>query len=237
MQLKDLRANLASDRLRNGSAFSADFVPIRDSTFVVHIKTVGMIISSKTNGSEFGLNTSIEPRLHGPTRIQEMWYSPGGSSGGAAAAVAAGFCPIGQASDGGLIRIPAACCDPFGLKPTRGRVALGPKIDEGWNGASVVHAITRSVRNSAATSVPLHRVRADCPLAFNWSDGVARKQPYSSLPGSSRRRGHGSINDRRRIMTNSRQIDRDQPPMAPHRRDAIYSAADKPTKVGNAFNL
>jgi Asp-tRNA(Asn)/Glu-tRNA(Gln) amidotransferase A subunit family amidase len=75
----------------------------------------------------------------------------GGSSGGAAAAVAAGIVPAAHATDGGgSIRVPASCCGLFGLKPTRARVPAGPDVGEGWSGLSAAHAITRSVRDSAA---------------------------------------------------------------------------------------
>ena len=95
---------------------------------------------------------STEPRLFGATR--NPWnpsYSAGGSSGGAAAAVAAGMLPMAHATDGaGSIRIPSSCCGLVGLKPTRARNPLGPDQGEGWGGASVAHAVTRTVRDSAA---------------------------------------------------------------------------------------
>jgi amidase len=93
-----------------------------------------------------------EPQLHGPTR--NPWntnYTPGGSSGGSAAAVSVGMVPIAGANDGGgSIRIPAAYCGLFGLKPTRGRTPVGPTMGRNWQGASVDHVLTRTVRDSAA---------------------------------------------------------------------------------------
>src|SRR5262249_56204806 len=100
---------------------------------------------------EFGLNPSTEPRLYGPCR--NPWHlerSAGGSSGGAAAAVAAGILPVAHATDGGgSIRIPAAQCGLFGLKPSRGRVSMAPDAGEGWGGLSAAHVVSRSVRDSA----------------------------------------------------------------------------------------
>src|SRR5689334_5680359 len=95
---------------------------------------------------------TTESRLHGPTKNPwNLAHSSGGSSGGAAAAVAARILPIAHASDGGgSIRIPASCCGLFGLKPTRARNPMGPDLGEGWGSASTAHAVTRTVRDSAA---------------------------------------------------------------------------------------
>jgi amidase/6-aminohexanoate-cyclic-dimer hydrolase len=150
--LKDLGVYYAGTITSAGSAFLRDAVADHDSEVVVRMKRAGLVIMGKTNTSEFGLSTSVEPKLFGPTR--NPWnpeFSAGGSSGGAAAAVAAGMLPMAHATDGGgSIRIPASCCGLFGLKPTRARTPLGPDVGEGWSGASVGHAVTRSVRDSAA---------------------------------------------------------------------------------------
>jgi len=131
----------------NGSRWLADYRAPFDDPMVARWRDAGLIVLGKTATSEFGLNVSTETRQHGATR--NPWApdrSPGGSSGGAAAAVAAGMLPMAHASDGGgSIRIPAACCGLFGLKPSRGR---NPTSDA-WAGLAVFHAVTRSVRDSA----------------------------------------------------------------------------------------
>jgi amidase len=126
--------------------------PWRESELVVRCRKAGMLIVGKTNSSEFGLQPVTEPHLFGPTR--NPWnpdYSPGGSSGGSAAAVAAGMVPLAHATDGGgSIRIPASCCGLFGMKPTRARITAGPEGGEGLAGLASQHAVTWSVRDSAA---------------------------------------------------------------------------------------
>ena len=111
----------------------------------------GLVPFGKTNAPEFGLMGITEPKAFGPTRSPwDLNRTPGGSSGGSAAVVAAGIVPIASAGDGGgSIRIPASCCGLFGLKPSRGRNPLGPS-GESWQGAVVEHILSRSVRDSAA---------------------------------------------------------------------------------------
>ena len=150
--LKDIGALYTGAVTSAGSRAFADAVADHDSEMTLRLKRAGLVIFGKTNTPELGIATSTEPRLFGPTRNPwNFGYSAGGSSGGAAAAVASGMLPMAQASDGGgSIRIPASCCGLFGLKPTRARTPLGPDLGEGWSGASIGHAITRSVRDSAA---------------------------------------------------------------------------------------
>ena len=150
--LKDLGALYSGAVTSYGSRLFAGAVADHDSEYTVRLKRVGLVILAKTNTPEMGLAPSTEPRLFGPTRNPwNLAHSAGGSSGGAAAAVAGGMLPMAHATDGGgSIRIPASCCGLFGLKPTRARNPMGPDAGEGWGGASVGHAVTRSVRDSAA---------------------------------------------------------------------------------------
>ncbi|HYB44784.1 MAG TPA: amidase [Candidatus Methylomirabilis sp.] len=150
--LKDLGAHYAGAVTTLGGALFKDFVVDHDSEITARLKRAGLVIFGKTNTPEMGLASSTEPRLFGPTRNPwRLDHSAGGSSGGSAAAVAAGMAPMAHATDGGgSIRIPASCCGLVGLKPTRARNPMGPDAGEGWGGASVGHAVTRSVRDSAA---------------------------------------------------------------------------------------
>ncbi|MEW6555047.1 MAG: amidase [Actinomycetota bacterium] len=150
--LKDLMASCSGVRMCWGSAFARDLVPGFDSELVVRQKKAGLIILGKTNSPEFGILPTTEPHLFGPSR--NPWntgVTTGGSSGGSAAAVASGMVPMAHANDGGgSIRIPASCCGIFGLKPTRARNPMGPALGDALNGLIVEHAVTRSVRDSAA---------------------------------------------------------------------------------------
>ena len=150
--LKDLGAHYTGAVTSFGSALFKDFVVDHDSEITARLRRAGLAIFGKTNTPEMGLAASTEPRLFGPTRNPwSLTHSSGGSSGGSAAAVAAGVVPMAHATDGGgSIRIPASCCGLFGLKPTRARNPMGPDAGEGWGGASVGHAVTRTVRDSAA---------------------------------------------------------------------------------------
>jgi len=148
--LKDLGATLAGTPTTMGSRLFADNVAQSDSALTAAYKGAGLSIFGKTNTPEFGLWPFTEGEFLGVCRNPwDLSRTPGGSSGGAAAAVAAGIAPAAHASDGGgSIRTPAACCGLFGMKPSRGRVSFAP-AGEGWAGASIQHAVTRSVRDSA----------------------------------------------------------------------------------------
>ena len=150
--LKDLVSPVAGEPFRCGSRFLADYVAPHDSELVRRYRQAGFVFLGKTNTPEFGLTPVTEPRLFGPTRNPwDLTRTSGGSSGGSAAAVATGMVPVASGGDGGgSIRIPAACCGLFGMKPTRGRLPTGPDFGEIWHGAVVEHVLARSVRDSAA---------------------------------------------------------------------------------------
>ena len=150
--LKDLHLLLQGTTTTFGSSFFKDNIADHDSTLVSRYKQAGLVIFGKTNSPELGLMPVTEPRLFGPSRNPwDLDRTPGGSSGGASAAVAGGIVPMANASDGGgSIRIPAACTGLVGLKPTRGRTPMGPDRGEGWGGQSISHVVSKTVRDSAA---------------------------------------------------------------------------------------
>lgn len=150
--LKDLLTAYAGVPLSMGCKALREYIPPQDSELMKRYRAAGMVFLGKTNTPEFGLMGVTEPEAFGPTRNPwDLNRTPGGSSGGSAAAVASGMVPMASGGDGGgSIRIPSSHCGLFGLKPTRGRVPTGPEYGEIWQGAAVEHVITRSVRDSAA---------------------------------------------------------------------------------------
>ena len=150
--IKDLSQALAGAPNTMGSRMRRELVADHDSTLTARYKAAGLLIVGQSTYPEFGASADTRSALHGVTRNPwSLDHSPGGSSGGAAAAVAARYLPTAHASDGGgSIRIPSSMCGLFGLKPTRARTPKGPDVAEGWFGMSVDHAVTRTVRDSAA---------------------------------------------------------------------------------------
>lgn len=150
--LKDLVAECAGTPFSEGSRAVKGYVSRLDSELVRRQKGSGLIIVGKTNTPEFGALPTTEPLLCGSTvNPWDPCLTAGGSSGGSAAAVAAGIVPMAHGNDGGgSIRIPASCCGLFGLKPTRGRNPLGPLWGDLGGGLAQEHAVTRTVRDSAA---------------------------------------------------------------------------------------
>ncbi len=150
--IKDIGAAYRGVPSEAGCRLLKGHVSPHDSELARRYKRAGLVAIGRTTTPEIGNNVSTESRATGPTRNPwNLHRSPGGSSGGSAAAVAAGMAPMGHAADGaGSIRVPAANCGLFGLKPTRGRNPTGPDLHEILFGLVGDHVVTRSVRDSAA---------------------------------------------------------------------------------------
>lgn len=178
---KDLISTYAGHPTSAGTKALAHHICEHDSELASRVRASGVSVLGKTNLPEWGLHPFTESALWGPCR--NPWateHTPGGSSGGSAAAVASGMVPIAGGGDGGgSIRIPAACCGLFGLKPTRGRTPTGPDFGLLWRGATVEHVLTRSVRDSAAMLDATHGSDPGAPLEIPppvrpFSDEVGR---------------------------------------------------------------
>jgi Asp-tRNA(Asn)/Glu-tRNA(Gln) amidotransferase A subunit family amidase len=150
--VKDLNTYVAGEVTGQGSSWYQSNVAAQSSELVNRYERAGLVIFGKTTTPEFGNSASTESRATGLTRNPwNLEHSAGGSSGGAASAVAAGVLPAAHATDGGgSIRIPASCCNLFGLKPSRGRLPVGPPRTERWDGMSVHGVVSHSVRDNAA---------------------------------------------------------------------------------------
>ena len=168
--VKDLAQAVAGVRFSRGARFYAQDVPQHDATLIERYKRAGLVLVGKTNTPELGLTPYTEPELHGAAHNPwSLAHNTGGSSGGAGAVVAARIAPMAHGGDGGgSIRIPASICGVFGLKPTRGRTPLGPDAGESWFGFAIDHALTLSVRDSAAL--------------LDATDGYERGAPYDAPP-------------------------------------------------------
>jgi len=168
--LKDMRAGAIGMPTRNGSRYVPAVLADHDSTLVARYRDAGLIPLGKTNVPEFGILPTTESKLYGPAHNPwNLAHSTGGSSGGSAAAVAAGIVPIAHATDGGgSIRIPASCCGLIGLKVSRGRISQGPDYGDATSGLSVDNVVARSVRDVAA--------------ALDISSPVDYGDPYTAPP-------------------------------------------------------
>ncbi|MFE3059440.1 amidase [Nocardia sp. NPDC059239] len=156
--LKDLLCTAVGVPNENGSRAMSGYVADRDSDLMTRWREAGLAVVCRTAVPEFGFSASTEPIAHGPTR--NPWNPgrvSGGSSGGAAALVAAGALPCAHANDaGGSIRTPAALCGLVGLKPTRGLIPPGPDSDEPLFGLTTEFALTRTVRDAALLLEVVH---------------------------------------------------------------------------------
>jgi amidase len=165
--VKDLVAHAAGVTHEMGSRLARGLAFPHDSILMSKFRQAGLAVMARTNTPELGCAATTEPVVNGPTRNPwDPTRSPGGSSGGSAALVAAGAVPFAHANDGGgSIRIPAALCGLVGLKPTRGRVAVGPDSDNPLAGLGIEFALSRTVRDSAAL---LDQVHGSAPGELFW---------------------------------------------------------------------
>jgi amidase len=168
--LKDILGECEGMPTRFGSRYIPPFPASLDCELVARYKRAGLIPFGKTNVPEAGLTPFTESHLYGPARNPwEVSRTPGGSSGGSAAAVAAGIVPLAHGNDGaGSIRIPASCCGLVGLKPTRGRNSLAPMLGDALGGLVAEHVLTRTVR--------------DCAAALDATEGAVAGDPYVAPP-------------------------------------------------------
>ncbi|WP_026908050.1 amidase [Paucisalibacillus globulus] len=181
--LKNISQALKGEPITSGSRLLRSNFAKRSSNLVNKLEQTGFLFLGHTNTPEFGLKNISEPVLYGPSR--NPWninHSPGGSSGGTAAAIAAGVVPMAGASDGGgSIRIPASFSSLFGLKPTRGRTPVGPGVGRQWQGASIDFALSRTVRDSAALMDILQVVQPEAAFQvppFQASYAEEMNQPF-----------------------------------------------------------
>jgi len=201
-----------------GSNAFGDFVPAHDAFVVRRLRGAGFVIVGKTNLPEFGILPVTEPRRFGPTRNPwDTERTPGGSSGGAAAAVAAGMVPLAHGSDGGgSIRIPAACCGLVGLKPSRGRISRGPDLGDDFLVQDGV--LTHTVAETAAL---LDVLAGYEPGDATWAPPPA--EPFAAAAG--REPGRLRIG-----WTTTAAID---PPVDPLCKRAVSDAAELLASLGH----
>jgi amidase len=182
--LKDLACgNRAGDPIHWGTRFlrDVDYRATTTSHIVDKFERAGLVVVGRTNVPELGAWATSESEAYGPCRSPwDPEHTSGGSSGGAAAAVASGMVPLAHASDGGgSIRNPASQCGLVGLKPTRGRISAGPDIGEAWAGMTFEFALSRSVRDTAALLDCVHGMMPGDPYG-----AVPPERPYLQEVGA-----------------------------------------------------
>lgn len=209
---------VAGQRLTMGSNLFGDFVAPVDNYVVRRLRDAGFVFVGRTNAPEFGIVPTTEPRRFGASRNPwDTTRSTGGSSGGAAASVAAGILPVAQGSDGGgSIRIPAACCGLFGLKPSRGRISAGPELGDAF--LSTSGALTRNVADSAAM--------LDAMAGYELGDATWAPAPAESFAAAAARTPTGL----RIAMTTLSPIGT---PVDPICAQAVHDAAALLTSLGH----
>ncbi|MGW3008324.1 amidase [Streptomyces sp. NPDC001219] len=204
--LKDLGVSMAGKRMELGSRLTEGHVAPADSYLMRRFRQSGLATVGRTATPEFAYSITTEAVLYGPTRNPwDLDRTAGGSSGGSAAAVAAGIVPLAHATDAaGSIRIPAASTGLFGLKPTRGRVSMGPDSDEIFSGLAVQGGVSRTVRDSAALLDHIQGPESGDPYFAApphrpYSEEIARDPGRLRIgviaEGGGRRRTEGAVGD------------------------------------------
>lgn len=171
--IKELVIHAKNTPYSMGSRLAEGFTLPMDSELMIRFRSAGLNTVGTTTTPEFGYNATTEAVLYGPTKNPwNLNHSPGGSSGGSGASVAAGIVPIAHANDGGgSIRIPASCNGLVGLKPSRGRIPFGPNNSEPLNGIAIEFALTKSVRD---TAVLLDAVAGPDVGCYGWAEPPTR---------------------------------------------------------------
>lgn len=172
MLLKDFLCYTAGDPVHGGMRVlhDRDWRAKEDSYLAARLRTAGFLFCGRTNTPELATSITTEPLLHGATHNPwDLTRTPGGSSGGSAAAVAAGLVAVAHGNDmAGSIRIPASACGVVGLKPSRARTSMGPQFGDYWGYVTNEHVLTRSVRDTAGV--------------LDAIAGPALGDPYTALP-------------------------------------------------------
>ncbi|GAC1343733.1 MAG: amidase [Candidatus Dormibacteria bacterium] len=178
--IKDNRM-VAGMPTRQATAMSQPAAATADAEVVGRLRRAGAVLVGKSSLPELGTLAITESVLHGPTRNPiDPSRTPGGSSGGSAAAVAAGMVPVAHGNDGGgSLRIPAACCGLFSIKPSRGRISLGPLVGDTPLSLGVDGFLTRDVRDNALLLDAVHGYATGDP---NWAPPPAR--PFAAEVGA-----------------------------------------------------
>ena len=219
--IKDNRPVAGMPTSMGSDLFSSGILARRDAYFVRRLRDAGFVVVGKTSMPEFGVLPTTEPRRFGPTSNPwDLTRTPGGSSGGSAAAVAAGMVPLAHGNDGGgSIRIPAACCGLVGLKPARGRVSVGP--DSGDSFLACDGMLTRSVADTAEV---LDLIAGYELGDANWTPPLLADGSYADL--ARHEPGHLRVGLAMNMPIESRTLD-------PVCRDAALNAAKLLEEMGH----
>lgn len=177
--LKDLGQQLKGEKNTSGSRLLQHFVSTQTDYIVDAFQRLGFVVIGQTTAPEFGFKNYTQSQLYGTTRNPlDVNRHAGGSSGGAASVVASGIVPIAGASDGGgSIRIPASWTGLVGLKPSRGRIPVGPGSYRGWQGAAVHFALTKSLQDTKALFYGMQTEQWESPFTLPLNNPISQKKP------------------------------------------------------------